>query len=192
MPDAPTRVAGFTLSGKPAGEVALPGIGSAGGFSGKREHTETFYSYTSFISPTEIWRLDLKTGKSTLCRKPKVAFNPSDYVTKQVFFKSKDGTRIPMFVSHRKGLARGGNNPTYLHGYGGFNISITPFFHVARRVWVQMGGVCSAPRGGAGSGAAGCAGADWARGCRDCSTCPRRIPTSGLRCWPRDSGCSAR
>ncbi len=150
MHDAKTRVAWFTLKGKADGEIKLPGIGAARGFSGKRKHTETFYSFAGFTSPTEIWRHDIKTGKSTIFRKPKVAFDPAGFVTKQVFFKSKDGTRVPMFVAHRKGLKLDGNNPTYLHGYGGFNVSITPHFKVARLVWMQLGGVFAYPnlRGG--------------------------------------------
>ena len=150
MHNAHTKLAWFKLDGTPDGTIELPGIGSAGGFSGERDHDETFYRYASFTSPTEIWRHDLRTGKSMLWRKPTVAFNSDDYVTKQVFVPSKDGTKFPLFIVHKKGLELTGNNPTYLHGYGGFNVSITPHFKVSRLVWMEMGGVFAYPnlRGG--------------------------------------------
>ncbi|WP_456406208.1 prolyl oligopeptidase family serine peptidase [Thiolapillus sp.] len=137
------------LNGK-AWELELPGIGSAGGFYGKQKATETFYSWTSFNTPARIYHLDLKTGKSTLFKQPEVKFNPEDYVTRQVFYVSKDGTRVPMFITHRRGLQRNGRNPTLLYGYGGFNISLTPYFSVSNLVWMEMGGVYAVPslRGG--------------------------------------------
>jgi prolyl oligopeptidase len=140
----------YGLDGQLAREVALPGIGSAGGFGGRRTDTETFYSYTSFNTPAVIFRCDLATGTSTVFRRPQVSFNADDYETKQVFYQSKDGTRVPMFISHRKGLKLNGRNPTYLYGYGGFNISLTPSFSVANLVWMEMGGVFALPnlRGG--------------------------------------------
>ncbi|MFQ5423262.1 MAG: prolyl oligopeptidase family protein [Phycisphaerae bacterium] len=141
LKDAHTQVKVFGLDGTLAREVALPGIGSAGGFGGKRSDMETFYFYTSYGTPTTIYRYDVPTGKSTVFKKPTVAFNPDDYVTKQVFYSSKDGTRIPMFLTYRKGLKRDGHNPTYLYGYGGFNIAITPGFSVSNLVWMEMGGV---------------------------------------------------
>jgi prolyl oligopeptidase len=139
--DAHSAVKVFQLSGKLDRELKLPGLGSAGGFGGKRKDRETFYSFTSFTVPGTIYRLDMATLKSTVWRSPKVDFNPADYTTRQVFYKSKDGTRIPMFITHRKGLKLDGNSPTYLYGYGGFNISITPSFSVANLGWLEMGGV---------------------------------------------------
>lgn len=131
-------------------DLALPGIGTAGGFSGKRTDDETFYSFTSFTVPNKIFRLDLKSGAQTVFRSSKVDFNPDDYVTKQVFYQSKDGTRVPMFITHKKGLNLDGNNPTLLYGYGGFDISLTPGFSVSSLVWMEMGGVFAEPnlRGG--------------------------------------------
>ncbi|QUV79816.1 S9 family peptidase [Chloracidobacterium thermophilum] len=150
LSDAKTQVRMFDREGKFVQEIALPGIGTAVGFGGKPEATETFYAFTSFTQPTSIYRYDFATGKSTLLRQPKVAFDPGAYVTQQVFYKSKDGTRIPMFIVHRKGLKQDGKNPTLLYGYGGFNISLTPSFSPARIAWLEMGGVLAIPnlRGG--------------------------------------------
>jgi prolyl oligopeptidase len=131
----------FSLDGKFLQELEIPGIGSVGGFGGKRKDTETFYSFTSFTTPGTIYRYDLKSGQSTIFRQPKVDCDPNDYETKQVFCASKDGTRVPIFITHKKGLKLDGKNPTLLYGYGGFNISITPSFAVANAVWLQMGGV---------------------------------------------------
>ena len=122
-------------------EVALPGIGSAGGFAGKRGDTETFYSFTSFTTPATIYRYDMKSGKSTVYRQPKVDFDPNAFETRQQFFTSRDGTKVPMFIVSKKGMKLDGTNPTYLYGYGGFNISLTPSFSVANLAWVEMGGV---------------------------------------------------
>jgi prolyl oligopeptidase len=151
LKDARSRVAVHDLKGKHLGDVELPGLGSAGGFKGKKNHTETFYSYTSFTSPTTIYRYDIKSGKSTVLRAPKVDFDGSDYETQQVFFQSKDGTKVPMFLTHKKGLARDGQAPTLLYGYGGFNVSLTPSFGVSWAVWLEMGGVLAVAnlRGGA-------------------------------------------
>jgi prolyl oligopeptidase len=134
----------------PNWEITLPGLGSADGFGGKRDMSETFYSFTSFTTPGTIYRLDLATGKSSVFREPLVDFKPADYETKQVFFPSKDGTRIPMFITHRRGLALDGTAPALLYGYGGFNISLTPAFSVGALVWMEMGGVFAVPnlRGG--------------------------------------------
>ncbi len=150
LSDAKTQVRMFDRAGKALQEIALPGIGTAAGFGGKPEATETFYAFTSFTQPTSIYRYDFTTGKSTLLRQPKLAFDPGAYVTQQVFYKSKDGTRVPMFIVHRKGLKRDGKNPTLLYGYGGFNISLTPSFSPARIAWLEMGGVLAIPnlRGG--------------------------------------------
>jgi len=150
LKDAHSQVKIFGLDGKFVREVALPGIGTAGGFGGKRSDVETFYSFTSYTTPATIFRLDLKTGTSTVFRAPKMKFNPAGYETKQIFYASKDGTRVPMFVSHKKGVKLDGNNPTLLYGYGGFNINITPSFSVATLAWMEMGGVFAVPnlRGG--------------------------------------------
>lgn len=150
LKDARAQIKLFDLTGKLAREVALPGIGTATGFAGKRTDTETFYAFTSFTTPTTIYRYDVTTGQSTVYRQPKVGFNPSDYETKQIFYKSKDGTPVPMFITHKKGLQLDGQNPTLLYGYGGFNVSLTPAFSIANLVWMEMGGVYAQPslRGG--------------------------------------------
>ena len=141
LKDACTQVKVFALDGTFEREVTLPGIGSAGGFGGKRAQTETFYSFTSFTTPASIYRYDVPTGASTLYRQPQVAFEPGDYETSQVFYSSQDGTQIPMFLTHRKGLTLDGQNPTYLYGYGGFDVSLTPSFSPAQIVWLEMGGI---------------------------------------------------
>lgn len=150
LKDAHTQVKIFDLDGTLQREVALPGLGSVGGFGGKRYDTETFYSFTSFTTPTTIYRYDMVTGESTLFRQPNVDFQPEQYETKQVFYTSKDGTQVPMFITHRKGLELNGKNPTYLYGYGGFNVSLTPSFSPSLLVWMEMGGVYAVPnlRGG--------------------------------------------
>jgi prolyl oligopeptidase len=150
LKDARSDVRIFGLDGKPVRHVALPGIGTAGGFGGKRGDTETFYAFTGFIAPTIIYRYDLRTGTSSLFRQPKVDFDPGAFETKQVFYKSKDGTRVPMFLSHKRGLKLDGRNPTLLYGYGGFDISLTPSFSPGTIVWMEMGGVYAVPnlRGG--------------------------------------------
>ncbi|MBC1221325.1 S9 family peptidase [Nostoc sp. UCD121] len=150
LKDAHSQIKIFDLKGGFIREIELPGLGSAGGFGGKRHDTETFYSYTSFTTPGTIYRYDMITGKSTVFRQPEVDFNPNDYETKQVFYQSKDGTRVPMFITHKKGIKLDGNNPTYLYAYGGFNVSMTPGFSVSLLVWMEMGGVYAMPniRGG--------------------------------------------
>ncbi|MTJ53573.1 S9 family peptidase [Anabaena sp. UHCC 0253] len=150
LQDAHSQVKIFDLKGNFVREVELPGIGSANGFAGKRHDTETFYSFTSFTKPGTIYRYDMQTGKSEIFRQPQVDFNPDEYETKQVFYESKDGTKIPMFITYKKGIKLDGNNPTYLYGYGGFNISLTPNFSVSMLIWLEMGGVYAVPnlRGG--------------------------------------------
>jgi len=150
LKDAYTQVKIYDTAGKLVNEVAFPGIGSAEGFGGKATDKETFYSFTGFTTPTTIYRYDMTTGKSTIFRQPKVDFNPANYETKQVFYTSKDGAKVPMFITYKKGLKLDGNNPTYLYGYGGFNISMTPGFSVGNLVWMEMGGVYAQPslRGG--------------------------------------------
>ncbi len=141
LKDAQTVVRIFDLSGKHLRDVDLPGIGAASGFSGDRDDTETFYEFESFTRPPTIYRYDMRTGKSAVFRSAKVDFDPSAYETRQVFYTSKDGTRVPMFITHRKGLTLDGTHPTYLYGYGGFNIPVTPRFSVSNLVWLEMGGV---------------------------------------------------
>ncbi len=141
LKNAYTRIRIHDINGKFIRDVELPGIGSAGGFGGKRYDKETFYSYSSFNTPPTIYRYNMETGQSSLFRQAKVDFNANDYVVKQVFYTSKDGTKIPMFIVHKKGIELNANNPTLLYGYGGFNISMTPGFSVSRLPWMEMGGV---------------------------------------------------
>lgn len=150
LKDAHTQIKTFALDGTYLGEIPLPGLGSASGFGGKRYDTETFYTFTSFTTPPTIYRYDFTSGTSTLFRQPQVDFNPQAYEVQQVFYTSKDGTRIPMFLVHRRGLARTGDHPTLLYGYGGFGISLTPSFSVGLVAWLEMGGVYAQPslRGG--------------------------------------------
>ena len=150
LKDAHTQIKILNLDGSFVREVELPGIGSAGGFGGKRHDTETFYAYTSFTTPTTIYRYDMVTGESRLYRQPEVDFNPENYETQQIFYQSKDGTQVPMFITHKKGLSLDGNNPTILYGYGGFSASLTPNFSISRMAWLEMGGVYAIPnlRGG--------------------------------------------
>ncbi len=150
MRDAHSAVEFYDMKGKKAGALALPTLGTVTGFSGRRQDTETFYTFGSFAYPGTIYRLDLKTAKSTVFRAPKVAFKPADYEVEQVFYPSKDGTKIPMFLVHKRGIKLDGQNPTLLYGYGGFNVSLTPAFSVSRMVWLEMGGVYAMPnlRGG--------------------------------------------
>jgi prolyl oligopeptidase len=150
LKDARSQVKIFGRDGALVREVDLPGIGSAGGFAGKRSDTETFYSFTSFTTPGTVYRYDMITGESTVFRQPKMKFDPAQFETKQIFYTSKDGTRVPMFITHRKGLKLNGRNPTYLYGYGGFNISLTPSFSASLMAWLEMGGVYAMPnlRGG--------------------------------------------
>jgi len=150
LKDARSQVKMFRLDGKFMRVIELPGIGSAGGFAGKRHDTETFYSFTSFTTPGVIYRLNLGTGQSREFRAPKLKFDPADYETQQVFFISKDGTSVPMFITHKRGIKIDGQRPTLLYGYGGFNISLTPAFSVGNLAWMEMGGVYAVPnlRGG--------------------------------------------
>jgi prolyl oligopeptidase len=150
LQDAHSQIKVFDLNGVFQHDVALPGLGTASGFGGKRDEATTYYSYTGFTTPITIYRYDIATDTSSVIRQPNVAFDPADYETRQVFYRSKDGTRVPMFIVNRKGIALDGNNPTYLYGYGGFNISLTPAFSVANLAWMEMGGVYAVPnlRGG--------------------------------------------
>jgi prolyl oligopeptidase len=150
LKDARTEVRVHDLTGKFLRNVDLPGIGTAGGFAGRRKDKETFYSFTSFISPTTVYRYDPEAGKSSIFRQPKVDFDPTRYETKQVFYTSKDGTRVPMFLTCKKGIKLDGQNPVLLYAYGGFDINLTPSFSVPNIVWLEMGGVYAQPnlRGG--------------------------------------------
>ena len=141
MHDVVSLVKIFGFEGTSKGKIALPGLGSVGGFKGKPEDTETYYVFNSFLNPSEIFHYDFKTGKSTLFRAPEINFDFSGYETTQVFYPSKDGTRISMFLTHRKGLKLDGTNPTLLYGYGGFNISLTPSFRISLLPWIEAGGV---------------------------------------------------
>ncbi|MCK6502873.1 prolyl oligopeptidase family serine peptidase [Myxococcota bacterium] len=139
--DAKSEVKVVTLDGAFVRDVTLPGVGTVSGFAGDPDRDETFYSFTGFTDPSTIYRYDVGTGQSTLFKRPNVAFDPAQYETKQVFYTSKDGTKVPMFITHKKGIVLDGTNPTILYGYGGFNISLTPWFSVSNQVWMEMGGV---------------------------------------------------
>ena len=138
--DAQNKLRVYNLDGRLAHDVALPTIGAVQ-FSGRREQAEGFYAFSSFAYPTAIFRLDVPSGRSSVFKQPKVAFDPAQYETTQVFYSSKDGTRVPMFLTHKKGLQKNGANPTYLYGYGGFDISMTPGFRTENLAWMEMGGI---------------------------------------------------
>lgn len=142
LQDAHSAVRRYSPQGKLLGEVKLPGLGTASGFAGRIEDADTYYSYSSYTTPASVYRLDLKSGKSAPWRAPKLAgFKPAEFESRQVFYASKDGTRVPMIVTARKGVKQDGSNPTILYGYGGFNISVQPTFSPAIATWIQMGGV---------------------------------------------------
>jgi prolyl oligopeptidase len=148
--DASSQVKVYSERGEYRHNVALPAIGTAGGFGGRRDDKVLYYAFTSFTYPTTIYRYDPAANVSAVFKAPTVDVQPADYVTTQVFYASKDGTQIPMFITHKKGLALDGQNPTYLYAYGGFNVSLTPGFSVARVLWLEQGGVLAIPnlRGG--------------------------------------------
>ncbi len=139
--DAASLVRVHALDGKLLREVTLPGVGSSGGFGGKFQDAETFFTYTSFTAPGEIYRYDVKTGAATIFKRPKTAFNPDNFETRREFVTSKDGTKLPIFIAHRKGLKLDGSNPVLLYGYGGFNVPLTPTYRVTAATWMMMGGV---------------------------------------------------
>lgn len=141
LEDAKTQVRMFDTSGNLIRKVKFPGIGSASGFGGDRTDTETFYSFSSFITPPSIYRYNMITGESKLFRRSNIDFDADQFELKQVFIESKDGTKVPLFIAHKKGLKLDGNNPLLLYSYGGFNISLTPYFSMSRAAWMQMGGV---------------------------------------------------
>ncbi|MCA9718339.1 MAG: prolyl oligopeptidase family serine peptidase, partial [Myxococcales bacterium] len=160
LKDVRSQVKVFSLKGALEREVEFPGIGTVYGFGGKQDAKETFYTFTSFTEPGTVYRYDIKSGESSVFKSPALKFNPDDYETRQVFYKSKDGTTIPMFITAKKGLELNGQNPTYLYAYGGFNISLTPGFSVPNLAWMEMGGVYAVAnlRGG------GEFGEEWHRG----------------------------
>jgi prolyl oligopeptidase len=139
--DAAHLVVVYDLSGDVVREVELPAIGSVSGFGGRHDQPETFFQFTSFATPGRIYRYDVATGESQLFREPRLTFDPDTFVTEQVFAESRDGTRIPLFLSYRRDLVRDGDRPTYLYGYGGFNIPLTPTFSPAILAWIEMGGI---------------------------------------------------
>ncbi|MDU6659584.1 MAG: prolyl oligopeptidase family serine peptidase [Capnocytophaga sp.] len=150
MVDALSQVKQYDYEGKLIREVKLPSIGSAGGFYAKKDETHTYFSFTNYAYPTQIYKMDLATGATELYWKPAIAFDATHYESKQVFYTSKDGTKIPMMITYKKGIELNGKNPTLLYGYGGFNISLMPTFGVANAVWLELGGVYAVPnlRGG--------------------------------------------
>jgi prolyl oligopeptidase len=141
MRDVKSAVEVYGLDGKKQADLPLPGIGTVGGFGGKRTDKETFYVFTSFLAPPAIYRLDVPTLTAALFRQPKVDFDPANYGVMQVFYPSKDGTKVPMFILHRKDVRLDGKNPTMLYGYGGFNLAMLPAFRVSTAAWLEMGGV---------------------------------------------------
>ncbi len=141
LKDATTRIHRFKLDGTDEQEIQLPDLGSAGGFGGKRDATFGFYSFTSFTDPGTIFKYDYATGKSEVFSRPELKFDPSQFVTEQVFYPSKDGAKVPMFIVHKKGLEKNGNNPTLLYAYGGFNVSLSPSFSTSRMILLEQGGV---------------------------------------------------
>ncbi len=150
MVDAVSKVFQYDFDGTLIREVELPGVGTAGGFGAKKEETELYYSFTNYVTAGSIYKYNMDKGTSELYRKPKIDFNPEDYESNQVFYTSKDGTKVPMIITHKKGIKLDGKNPTILYGYGGFNISLTPRFSISNAVWMEQGGIYAVPnlRGG--------------------------------------------
>ena len=150
MVDAISKVFQYDYDGKLIREVELPGVGSANGFGGKKEENEFYFSFTNYNTPGSSYKYNVETGAYEQYWKPEIDFNPEDYVSTQVFFNSKDGTKVPMIITHKKGVEMNGTNPTILYGYGGFNISLTPSFSIVNAIWMEQGGVYAVPnlRGG--------------------------------------------
>ncbi|PCI34869.1 MAG: S9 family peptidase [Flavobacteriaceae bacterium] len=150
MVNAVSQVKQYNFNGKLIREITLPGVGTVAGFGGKEEATVLYYSFTNYKTPGSIYSFDPNKGTSKLYVKPSIDFNSDDYESKQVFYTSKDGTNIPMIITHKKGIVLDGKNPTILYGYGGFNISLTPSFSIANAVWMEQGGIYAVPnlRGG--------------------------------------------
>ena len=141
LKDAVSQVFQYSLDGKQERAIALPGLGTAGGFGGKREEKELYYSFTSYVYPPTIFRYNIATGKSELYKQAKVKFDPAQYESRQVFYTSADGTRVPMILTYKKGMKQNGKNPVMLYGYGGFGISLTPSFSVSNLVFMENGGI---------------------------------------------------
>ena len=150
MVDAVSKVFQYDMNGKQIREIKLPGVGSVGGFGGKKEDKELYFSFTNYINPSTIYKFDPQTAEYEVYKKPAIDFDADAYESKQVFYTSKDGTKIPMIITYKKGLKLDGKNPTILYGYGGFNISLTPSFSITNAVWMEQGGVYAVPnlRGG--------------------------------------------
>jgi len=141
MHDAASQLTVYAKDGKPQGKIALPGLGTVANVSGRVDENEFFYNFTSYARPTTNFRHDVATNKGDVFQAPRVAFSPGDYETRQVFFPSKDGTRVPMFITHKKGVKLDGATPAILYGYGGFDISLTPAFSVTMLTWMEAGGI---------------------------------------------------
>ena len=150
MKDAVTSVKQFDYDGKFIRTIGLPGIGTASGFGGKEKEKDLYFSFTNYITPGTTYKFNVETGKSEVYQKPNVKFNPEDYVSEQVFYTSKDGTKVPMMINYKKGTKLDGKNPTILYSYGGFNISLQPAFSVVNAIWMENGGIYAVPniRGG--------------------------------------------
>lgn len=150
MQDAVSNVKQYDYEGNLVREVELPGVGSAGGFGAKKEDDVLYYSFTNYVTPGSIYKYQIEEGTSELYNKPDIDFNPENFESEQIFYTSKDGTKIPMIITYKKGLERNGKNPTILYGYGGFNVSLTPSFSIANAVWMEQGGIYAVPnlRGG--------------------------------------------
>lgn len=150
LKDATSKVYQYDHSGKQVREIVLPGLGTASGFAGKQTEKELFYGYTDYITPYSIYKMNIASGKTDLYKRPKVQFKPEDYESRQVFYPSKDGTKIPMIITYKKGLVLDGNNPCLLYAYGGFSVSLTPFFSTSNIILLENGGVYAVPnlRGG--------------------------------------------
>ncbi|HLN20641.1 MAG TPA: prolyl oligopeptidase family serine peptidase [Bacteroidales bacterium] len=150
MIDALSQVKQYDLKGNLVREITLPGKGTAEGFDAKKKDKEVYFTFTNYITPPSIYRLEPQSGTAEVYKKPEIAFNGDDYESNQVFYNSKDGTRIPMIITYRKGTEMNGRNPTMLYGYGGFNISETPVFSVTVALWLELGGIYAVPniRGG--------------------------------------------
>jgi prolyl oligopeptidase len=141
MVDAVSNIKQYDFKGALVREIKLPGVGSAGGFGAKKKETELYYSFTNYVTPGSSYKFDIESGESELYVKPDIDFNSDNYESKQIFYASKDGTKIPMVITYKKGMDLNGKNPTILYGYGGFNVSLTPSFSIANAVWMEQGGI---------------------------------------------------
>ncbi|MGB1169339.1 MAG: prolyl oligopeptidase family serine peptidase [Flavobacteriaceae bacterium] len=150
MVDAVSKILQYDFDGNKIREVVLPGVGNAGGFGGKKDAVIDYFSFTNYNTPSSIYKFNSKTGESELYWRPEIDFNSNDYESKQVFYSSKDGTKVPMIITHKKGIKLDGKNPTILYGYGGFNISLNPGFSITNAIWMEQGGIYAVPnlRGG--------------------------------------------